>query len=97
MLKYLARETCLWKQLTKRTNLLTKVNSSIQTSTFRWTHDLKLEFDSGTIELNYKNLARLADSSATGRLNETSILVTVVNKRKSQPASFLPLTVILIL
>ena len=94
MLKYLARETCVWKQLAKRANLLTNVNSSFHTSAFRWSKNLKLEFDTGTIELNYKNLARLADSSATGRLNETNILVTVVNKRKPQPASFLPLTVI---
>lgn len=38
-------------------------------------------------------LARLADSSATGQYNDTNVLVTIVNKPKSPPASFLPLTV----
>lgn len=45
------------------------------------------------LELNHKVYARLADSSATGRYNDTNVLVTVVNKSKQPPASFLPLTV----
>lgn len=45
--------------------------------------------------MNHKTLARLADSSATARFNDTNVLVTVVNKPKSPPATFLPLTVII--
>lgn len=47
------------------------------------------------LELNKGHLARLADSSATGQYNDTNVLVTIVNKPKSPPASFLPLTVII--
>ena len=43
--------------------------------------------------MNKGHLARLADSSATGKLNDTNVLVTIVNKAKYPVASFLPLTV----
>lgn len=49
------------------------------------------------MDLNHNVLARLADSSATGRFNETNVLVTVVNKPKGSQATFLPLTVIIVL
>lgn len=45
------------------------------------------------LAINKGQLARLADSSATGQYNDTNVLVTIVNKPKSPPASFLPLTV----
>jgi polyribonucleotide nucleotidyltransferase len=59
-------------------------------------NSLKYKYKTGTLELSHKTLARLADSSATGQYNNTNILVTVVNKPKNPPASFLPLTVMFI-
>ncbi|CAF0929476.1 unnamed protein product [Brachionus calyciflorus] len=55
-------------------------------------NSLKMKYQTGTLELNHRTLARLADSSATGQFNGTNILVTVVNKPRLSPASFLPLT-----
>ena len=57
-------------------------------------YQLNVYFIYRILELNKGQLARLADSSATGQYNDTNVLVTVVNKQKSPPASFLPLTVI---
>ena len=47
-----------------------------------------------TMELKKGELARIADFSATGKFNQTNVLVTVVSKPRPLAASFLPLTVI---
>jgi polyribonucleotide nucleotidyltransferase len=45
--------------------------------------------------MSHGSLARMANFSAIGRFNDTAVLVTIVNKLKTPPATFLPLTVII--